>query len=222
MAEQAAGEIQRFKPTNGRAMGALGLALCAFVGATFILSAPPHVAVPGVLACAFLAVLVWLAMLRPSVAATDTELRMRTLFETVSIPLASVDTIVVRRYLLVRSGGQRYICPAISRSLRKTVRSEMKWRPTQLMSPGASLEQLGESQGITTDLKASNDLAYADFVEQRIEHLANADRERRGIESRSEEEYALGSEVVRRPAWPELGLLAALAVAFVLALILVD
>jgi hypothetical protein len=218
MAEQVVGEIYRFRPTNGRALGALGLALCVFVAVVFVLSAAPHVAVPGVLACTFAGVLVWLAMLRPGVSATDSELRLRTLFESVSIPMASIESVVVRRYLLVRSGGRKYICPAISRSLRKTVRSEMKWRPTQLMSPGAALESLGD--GVSTDLK-TQDLAYADFVEQRIAQLAANDRARRGIEKRSEEEYALGSEVVRRPARLELGLLATLAVAFVVALIVV-
>jgi hypothetical protein len=219
MADHVAGEVYRFRPTNGRALGALGLALCVFVAVVFVLSAAPHVAVPGVLACTFAGVLVWLAMLRPGVSATDSELRMRTLFESVSIPMASIESVVVRRYLLVRSGGRKYICPAISRSLRKTVRSEMKWRPAQLMSPGAALERIGD--GVSTDLKEPHDLAYADFVEQRIAQLAANDRARRGIENRSEEEYALGSQVVRRPARLELALLVALAVAFVVALIVV-
>jgi hypothetical protein len=221
MAEQVVGETQRFRSTNGRALGIVGLALCVFVAAVLIASAPEHVAVSGFLVCAFAAVLVWLAMLRPAVSATDTELRLRTLWESVTIPLASVESVVVRRYLLVRSGGRKYICPAISRSLRKTLRSEMKWRPQQLMSPGAALERLGETHGddLPTDLKTSHELAYADFVEQRIAQLAANDRARRGIEERSEEEYALGSQVVRRPAWLELGLLVGLAVALVVALI---
>ena len=42
------------------------------------------------------------------------------MLESVTIPLAAIDTVVVRRYLLVRSGGEKYICPAIGRSLRKT------------------------------------------------------------------------------------------------------
>ncbi len=217
MAEQVAEELQRFRPTNGRFMGALGLVLCAFVAAVFVLYESPHVAVPGVLGCACGAVLVWLAMLRPSVAASPTELRLRTLFENVSIPIASIDTVVVRRYLLVRAGGQKYICPAISRPLRKTVRTEMRWGGQQFMAPGLSEESL--SGGTLQTQVDRNELSYPDFVEQRIGQLAANDRARRGIEERSEEEYELGSEVVRRVAWLEIGALGVFAVAFVVALV---
>jgi hypothetical protein len=174
--------------------------------------------VPGVLACVLVAELVWMALLRPSVTATASELRMRTMFESISIPLASIDAAVVRRYLLVRAGGRRYICPAISRPLRKTIRAEMKWSGQSGLQPGLSLDRLSEATGesLQTQLKSEQDLVYADFVEQRIAALAANDRARRGIEERSEEEYALGSQVVRRIAWLELAILAALLVATVL------
>lgn len=220
MAEQAA-EIERFRPTNGRIVGWLGIALCVFAAVSFVIAEPAHVAVPGVLACALVALLVWLAMLRPAVWASVTNLHVRTLASTVSIPMASIEMVVVRRYLLVRSGGRKYICPAIGRSLRKTVRSEMKWRPMQFMSPTGSLERLEDSagQGVATDVAHAYDLAYADFVEQRIARLAADDRARRGIEERSEEEYELGSHVVRRSAWLELAGVAVLAAAFVVSLL---
>jgi hypothetical protein len=218
MAEQP-DELERFRPTNGRASGALGLLLCAFVAVLFVRYEAPSTAVPGVIGCAFGAVFVWLVMLRPSVAASSTTLRLRTLFETVSIPIASVDTAIVRRYLLVRSGGRKYICPAISRPLRKTVRNELKWSGSQqLMQPGLSEERL--SGGAVQTEVDRNELGYPDFVEQRIGQLAANDRAQRGIEERSEEEYELGSQVVRRTAWLELGILAALGVAFVIALVI--
>jgi len=215
MAQQGA-EIERFRPTNGRVMGALGLLTSAFVAVVLVIYEPPEVSVPGVLACLFLAVLVWLAMLRPDVAATQSDLHLRTLFESVQIPLASVDTVVVRRYLLVRSGGRKYICPAISRPLRKTVRAEMNWGGQSVMAPGVPAERLGD---LGTEVKEAPEVGYADFVEQRIAALAANDRAQRGIEARSEEEYELGSHVVRRTAWPELGVLAALAIAFVVTLL---
>ena len=218
MAEHPAEEMERFRPTNGRVMGGLGLALCVLLAVAFVIYESPRVAVPGVLGGALAAGLVWLAILRPSVAASSTELRLRTLFETVSIPLASVETVVVRRYLLVRSGGRKYICPAISRPLRKTVRAEMKWGGgPQLLSPDLSEERLGGR--LRTEVKGANEMAYPDFVEQRITQLAAGDRARRGIQERSEEEYELGSQVVRRTAWLELAVLAALAVAFVVTLV---
>jgi hypothetical protein len=218
MAEQGAEEIQRFRPTNGRVMGALGLLLCVFVAVVLVVYEATHVAIAGVLGCAFGAVLVWLAMLRPSVSASPTELRLRTLFENVTIPIGSIDTVIVRRYLLVRAGGRKYICPAISRPLRKTVRNELRWGGQQFMSPGISEEALGGGN-LQTHVD-QHELAYPDFVEQRIGQLAANDRARRGIEERSEEEYELGSEAVRRVAWLEVGALGVLAVAFAVALAL--
>jgi hypothetical protein len=213
-------ELQRFRPTNGRVMGLLGIVLCGALAAVFVTSAPASTAVPATLACAFAALLVWAAMLRPTVAATSEELRIRTMFETVEIPLASIETVLVRRFLVVRSGGRKYICPAISRSLRKTVRSELKWSGGggNMLLPGVTADGGGRST-LKQDAGA-HDLAYPDFVEQRIEQLAADDRARRGIEARSEEEYELGSQVVHRKAWLELGLLAVLAVAFVVALVI--
>ncbi len=219
MADQPAEEIQRFRPTNGRVMGILGLLLCVFVAVVLVAYESPRIAVPGTVGCGFVALLVWLAMLRPGVSASTTDLTMRTLFETVSIPLASVDTVIVRRYLLVRSGGRKYICPAISRPLRRTVRNEMRWGGQQLMSPGVSEERIAGGS-MKTDVKQPG-VDYPDFVEQQIAALAANDRARRGIEERSEEEYELGSQVVRRTAWPELVALAVLAVAFVVAVIVV-
>ena len=223
MADQPTAEIERFRATNGRIVGGTGLALCGVIAALLVVTETPAVAVPGVIGCALVAGIVWMAMLRPSVSATLSELHLRTLFETITIPLASIDTVLVRRYLLVRSGGVRYICPAISRPLRKSIRAEMKWSGGNAMQPGASLERLGNATGenLQTDVKSEQDLAYADFVEERLAVLAADDRARRGIEERSEEEYELGSQVVRRTAWPEIGVLAGLAVAFVVALVVV-
>jgi hypothetical protein len=214
-------ELQRFRPTNGRAMGVLGLVLCVALAAVFVTSAAPATAVPATLACAFGGALIWAAMLRPNVAATSDELRMRTMFETVEIPLAAIDTVLVRRYLLVRSGGRKYICPAISRSLRKTVRSEMKWNGGgggNLLMPGISADAGGRSP-LVQETGSDPELAYPDFVEQQIQHLARTDRARRGIEERSEEEYELGSRTVRHTAWPEIVALAVLGLALVVSLV---
>jgi hypothetical protein len=212
-------EVHRFRPTNGRVTGSLGLALAALGVVVFAASGSGHIRLSGILGCLFGALLVWAAMLRPAVAASTTELRMRTLFESVTIPLASIDTVVVRRYLLVRSGGHKYICPAISRSLRKTVRAEMKWGGgANLLAPGIS--SAGPSGSLQTEVKGDHELDYADFVEQQIVMLAGNDRDRRGIEARSEEEYDLGAEVVRRTAWPEVVALAVLGAAFVVSLFL--
>ena len=60
-------EVQTFRATNGRVTGVIGLVMAAAVAALFILTEHPAVAVPGVIGCAFVAVLVWSALLRPGV-----------------------------------------------------------------------------------------------------------------------------------------------------------
>jgi len=212
-------EVQRFRPTNGRATGYLGLGLCTLGAVLCATSGSTRLAVSGAIGCALAAVLVWAAMLRPKVTASTSELQMRTMFEDVTIPLASIDTVVVRRYLLVRSGGNKYICPAISRSLRKTVRAEMKAGGSQqMLAPGVTTGGRDRTGSLQTDVKGQYDIDYPDFVEQQIVRLAGDDRARRGIEPRSEEEYDLGGEVERRTAWLEIVVLALLGVAFVVSL----
>jgi hypothetical protein len=212
-------EVQTFRATSGRVTGVLGVLLSAVLAVTFAVTEHPSVAVPGVLGCVFSGVLVWAAMLRPRVSATADELRLVTMFESATIPLAAVEYVLVRRYLLVRAGGRKYICPAIGRSLRKTVRTEMKWNGgSQILSPG--LQDGGKLGSLQTEAKGDPELAYADFVEEQITRLADHDRARRGIEARSEEEYELGAQVVRRRAWPVIALLAVLGAAFVVSLLI--
>ena len=99
---------------------------------------------------------------------------------------------------MVRAGGVKYICPAIGRSLRKTVRTEMKWHgSTQMLAPGLQVDD--QRIAAQTDVKDTKEADYADFVETEIVRLADADRLRRGIEARSEEEYELGAQA-RTPA----------------------
>jgi hypothetical protein len=71
-----------------------------------------------------------------------------------------------------------------------------------------------------TEVKDTKELAYADFVESEIVRLADADRLRRGIEPRSEEEYELGAQARRQWARLEMGALVVLGVAFVISLFL--
>jgi hypothetical protein len=214
-------QVQTFRPTNGRVLGVLGLLMAVVVAVLCVVSGSAHVAVPGVLACAFAGLLVWSALLRPGVSASGDHLHIRTLVESYSIPLAAIDTVVVRRYLLVRAGGKKYICPAISRPLRKTVRAELKWKGSpQVLAPGLQLnESLGSLE--TEASQRGHDIAYPDFVENQITILAESARARRGIAARSEEEYELGSQVVRRKAWPEIVGLVVLGVAFVIAVLVV-
>jgi len=87
-----------------------------------------------------------------------------------------------------------------------------------LLMPGVAADAGGRSP-LVQDTGSQHDLAYPDFVEQQIQHLARNDRAARGIEERSEEEYELGSRTVRHTAWPEIIGLAVLGLAFVVSLV---
>jgi hypothetical protein len=202
---------EKFEANNGRLMGAFGLVVCAAIIVLLAREASPHAAVRGISLLVVLGILFWAALLRPRVWVQSTDLRMQTMLESVTIPLASIETALVRRYLLVRSGGEKFICPAIGRSLRKTVRSEMKWS-------GSSRSVFAGGLGAAPEVAKPGEVNYADFVEQRIERLAREDRARLGIEERSEEEYALGADVRRERAWPEIAGLAVFGLVFVVSL----
>jgi hypothetical protein len=198
-------EIHRFHPTNGRVTGVLGLAVCLLVAVLTVIDASTRSAVTVVLGCLFFAALFWAALLRPRVwAEPDQRLVIQTMFTTISIPLAAIESAVVRRFLVVSAGGNRYICPAISRPLRKTVDADMSFRRSPLRTP---------------EVKGEHDMYYPDFVEEQIERFAREDRLRRGIEERSEEEYELAGLATRTPAWPEIAGVVVLGVAFAVALV---
>ena len=212
-------DVQTFTATGGRVTGLLGMATAAFLGVMFAISAPVGVAVPGVIACVLAALLIWGAMLRPAVSVVAGDLRLRTLFETVTVPLAGIDTVLVRRYLVVRAGGTKYVCPAVGRSLRKTVRTEMKWSGgAQVLAPGVALSN-DSSVMAAAQAKRQGEVDYADYVEERIRQLSAAARAERGIEERSEEEYELGRQVQRQVFWPLVVALVALGLAFVVAVV---
>ena len=207
---------ETFDVTNGRVTGILLLVLCALVVVFSVLEAPAHVAVPLVLGAVFLAVLGWASMLRPRVWLTSRDLVLRTMVETVRLPLEAIEGVAVRRYLAVGVGGKRYACPAVSRSLRRVARSEMRWRPAGTFgpfSPGASAAPAATPQD------DPGDLYYPDYVEQQILRRAGEAREAAGIEDRSDEQFAAAAGVRREPAWPVIAALAVTGVAFVVSLL---
>ena len=95
----------------------------------------------------------------------------------------------------------------------------MKWSGgAQVLSPGAAITK-DSSVIAASQVKRKGEIDYADFVEQRILHLAASARAARGIEERSEEEYEIGSQAVRRTFWPVVVALVVLALAFVVSLV---
>lgn len=182
--------IERFRPSNGRFSGVLGLVTAGVVLVLAILARDTGTPLGVAIIALFGAVVAWAALLRPVVWATDRDLVLRNMVHTDRVPLAAIDKVAVGQVLAVSAGGKRFVSPAIGHSARQTVMTRRSGaKPTA-----------GES--------------YPVFVEERIAHLAHETRERLGIAKGSPEQQALAAEVSRQYAWLEIGGLAVTAVAF--------
>jgi hypothetical protein len=191
--------VERFHPTSGRITVVLVL-LLAGVMVVLGVADPGSVGAPVMAGALLAAVLAWASMLRPALWATDDELVMRNMLETVHVPLAAVEQLAVRQVLAVRAGDKRYVSTVVGRPWRKVVRS-------------------GGSGGTPADGVPAPDLPYADFVEQRLRELMAEARDAAGVSALSDEQVALAADVRREPAWLPIGLLTAAVVAFVVTLV---
>jgi len=184
-------KVQQFHATNGRVSGYIGLG-CAAVILAFALAAhdpgmPLGIAILAVLG----ALLVWAIVLRPAVWTTERHLVMRNMFHTDIIPLRSIERVVVAQVLAVFADGRRFVSAAIGYSTRQSVKNRTGTRSGRAAPPTA----------LDT---------YQVFVEERLNHLAQDDRER----------YADGETAPRRTfAWPEMGGVVVLVLAFVVWLV---
>ena len=214
--DDPAGTVERFRPTSGRVTGGLAALLAVAVVVVSVVR-PGDVTAPVTAGAVLAGVLAWAAMLRPRVSASPETLYLTNMLETVEIPLASVDELVVRQVLVVRSGERTFRSPAVGRKLRKVLGVG---RPRQLFGPSVTetaLDELGPGGDLTQQATVVD---YADHVEGRLRHLVEEARTRRGVRRYSDEALALAGGVRRRPAWLEIGALVLAAVVFVLTLVL--
>ncbi|MCD4526964.1 hypothetical protein [Nocardioides sp. cx-173] len=184
---------ERFAPTGGRIMGGVGLALAVLVVGIGVIDRDADIPTWTIVLAALIGLLCWAAMLRPRVSVVGDRLELRNMLETVSIPLAAIEELAVRQLLAVRAGDRRYVSPAVGKSRRQLRR---------------------QPSGPATDVE------YADFVEGRIRQRMEDARAVAGIRLGSPEQVALGQEVRRSPAWPELVGVVLLSVALVVSLVL--
>ena len=201
MATALARPVQKFKPTTGPALGYVGLAVCALVIGVVVTSEQHVVGLRVALGALLVAVLIWLALLRPRAAAYDDTLVLRGMVSDTALPLARIDAAVVRHVLVVWIGEDRYTCAGIARSTRNM----MKRRYGAMAAAG--LQQTDDRMTAGADIGTSGD--YATFVENRIEDLArSARRDGRDV-----------PEVRRDWARLEVAALVVSALAFVLSLL---
>jgi hypothetical protein len=186
--------VEEFHPSSGRISGVLGLVICAgtvVLGfAEFDEGFPPAL----VWAALFAGVLFWAAMLRPRVRVSGSDLHLRNMLDTITLPLASIEQIVVRQVLSVRAGDRRYVSSAVGKSWRQAMKRDRE------RAPGA-------------------EAPYPVLVEERLTRLAENARSKQGIALMSDEQLELAKSVRREWAWPEIVLLGFTGLGFVVALL---
>ena len=206
-----AAPVERFRPTSGRLVGYVSLAVIA--GLVGYLAVNEHSVIglrvgTGLL---FVGVLIWVTQLRPRATAYPDTLRLQNTLRDVTVPLALIDDVSVRRMLNVWVGEKRYVCIGIGSSLRKMVRSKSRG-PSSLLGWDKLEAYTEAATPLHPDQSAMN---YATFVETRIGALVE-DAKRRAA--------AGGGTTGERPretwAWPEIVALVVTGVALVASLLL--
>ncbi len=207
----AAQREEDFRPSSGRFVGLAGLA--AALGLVVVSLLDPSLGLPAwAYAAAVLAgVLVWAALLRPRVWVGDGFLVLRTMFETVELPLASVDSVVVRQVLVVVADGRRYTSPALGRARRALVRSDAGRAPRGGgggVGAAFGLGGLGGRLDAGAEQPRALGVDYAAYVESRLVERTTRGRTEAATRPTSPEAHAVAAGVRRHPAWPEIVLVA--------------
>ena len=190
---------ETFTPTSGRVLGLVAVAVGLGVAAVGLLDGR-GVSWPTVAAGSLFAAAAWASLLRPRVAIEDDALVLRGMVDTVRLPLAAVEDVVVRQVLAVRVGDKRFTSPAVGRPRRQLSKDDA----------GAGGSRAAEAV----------DLAAGVFVQERIRSRAANARDTRGIRVASPEQLALAADVRRVPAVPEIVWLVGSLVALVVAVAL--
>jgi len=142
---------------------------------------------------AFFGVTVWAVLVRPAVALSEDRLLLRSILSEVSLPLAGVEEVSIRQFLVVRAGGKT-------------------WSSTGLGRSRAELARL-RKDGYDT---AGN---RADFVEARIRTRAENARARSGVLLMSDEQFAMASGVRRAWSRPVIAALVVLGITFLVGIL---
>ena len=120
------------------------------------------------------------------------------MLDTISVPLAAVEQVAIGQMLAIGTATGRYVSPAVGKSWRKASKAN---RAAKAGRPTA-------------------DTTYADFVEERLSQLAEDARAQEGVAMMSAEQAALAEQARRQFAWPEIGALAVIALAALVAFLI--
>ena len=163
--------VQKFKPTHGTVLGYVGLAVSALVILSLLTTERSLDGLRWSLGIAIAAVLIWAVMIRPRATAYDETLVLHHMLSDTHLPLARIDTVVVRQMLNVWIGDQRYLCTGIGRSTRKLLKSRSRGSMA-----GLGIVQADDHRGMPEVADFGSGADYATFVETRIEDLARSAR----------------------------------------------
>jgi hypothetical protein len=200
-----AAPVERFAPTGGMLIGGVSLTVAVALLVIVALSEPNLTGVRVDLAIALVALLVWMALLRPRAAAYPRTLVLRNMVSDTHVPLAGIDAVLVRSTLNVWVEEDRYVCIGIGRSTRKLITQ----KPGPMSALGLGHDDRRFAMEKSDEPGAPND--YAGFVEDRIATLALAARR---------DSHEEPPPVRREPALPELIALGVLAVALAVSFLL--
>lgn len=203
-----------FGSGSGRVTGVVALVLAAVIGGWSLVEGQGRGNLAVAAAAVFFAAVAWIAALRPAITVVgDDDLVLRNPLETVTVPLAAIASLDVRQVLVVRAGRRKITSSAIGRTRRQLTKDE-----------GGSTSVLGSRfaaripkiEGADGDARARS--SYGALVEEQLRARVQTARDLAGVEVGSEEQAALADRIERRPAVPEIVVLAVSLVVFVVLL----
>ncbi len=151
---------------------------------------------------ALLAGIVHVVLQRPAVGVDRDTVHLRGTLSTVHVPLAAVERVAVGRFLAVFAGEDRYVSPAVQRSVRAVM--------------GRGPRRRADREGTPPDRER---FEPADLVERRILQLAEDARARAGVALLSDEQLALATGVRRTWSPVAIALLVVPAAALLLGIL---
>jgi len=206
--------LERFKPTNGLFIGWAGLAVAAFAIGYTAIYVHDVIGLRIGLGALFAAVVIWVSQLRPRATAYPGVLHLQGSLHDTHVPYALIDEVAMGQTLTIWSGGQRFVCIGIGKSLGTDIRQRAKKeRQSSLLGSSRWHDFSARAEAASLDERAMD---YQTFVVTRIEELVDeAHREQR----RRPDRPAPGG-VRQVLAVPELVALGVTGLAFVASLFL--
>ena len=201
-AEQSRGRlVEKFASTAGRALGVVALIGVVLVLADVATSGRSLTSALVAALAVFVAVVCWMALVRPGVAAYERVLLVRNMASDWEVPWHAIDGAEARQTLRIYTGKDTLHAVGVTKSTRQLLRDTpgMQRRPGYSTSlgapPAAGVDRPGQSSGASTQ----------DYVAERVMTLARAQREASAGRTAPRRRWAL----------PELALLAFSALAVV-------